>query len=164
MDGVMKYNTELYNKNLNKGEKYQEFIKAVFKDKLNINLNFYKTKKEQYNIGETQEGYEVKFDDMFEKTGNIYIEFCEKTNEENKEYIPSGILRNDNTKYYVIGNYKEIYIFKKYKLLNFFVNLNFKNKIYTIKTTATSKGFLLDYTLREKLKYKKLKHERTSIL
>lgn len=157
MDGVMKYkNTELYSKNLSKGEKYQEFVKGVFKEKLNINLNFYKTKKEQYNIGETQEGYEVKFDDMLERTGNIYIEFCEKTNKENKEYIPSGVLRNDNTKFYVIGNYKEIYIFKKYKLLNFFVNLNFNNKIHLIKTTQTSKGFLLNYNLRENLIHKKI--------
>ena len=36
------------------------------------------------------------------------------------------------------------------------MELEVKNKIYSIKTIQTSKGFLLDYRLREKLKHNKL--------
>lgn len=158
MDGAMNYNmTNEYKINFKKGLEYQKFIKKIFKKKYNFELNFYENIYDQYYKGETKEGFEIKFDDLLKKYNNLYIEIGEKTNKKNKEYKPSGIFRKDNTKWYVIGNYNEIWIFKKYILLNYFINLNFNKKIEIIKTTETSKGFILNLQNRTKLKQKLIK-------
>lgn len=142
MDGIfleMKYNmTENYKNCLQKGLEFQDFITNALIEKLGISLNSYSSKKYQYDIGENKQGFEIKFDDKYITTGNIYIEVKEKSNELNRNYIPSGIYRNDNTWLYLIGNYSEVYIFSKKHL-----RLMYETQKYKEVTTPTSIGFLL---------------------
>ncbi len=139
MDGVMNYNmTENYAKCLEKGLQFQDFITDVLIKELGISLSTYNSKKFQYLKGENKQGFEIKFDDKFKITKNIYIEIAEKSNPKNYEYVKSGIYRNDNTWLYLIGDYECIYIFSKKHL----ILMHNMNK-YKLVQTKTSKGFLI---------------------
>jgi len=132
---------EYYNKSMNEGEEYQEFVADALCEKFNIKIEFYKTKHEQYNIGESKQGFEIKYDKKLKETNNLWIEIAEKTNPKNKDYIPSGIYREDNSYFYCIGDYNIIFVFTKEKLKKI-LNEN-KYKIME-NNTKTSKGFLLN--------------------
>ena len=139
MDGEMNYNmTENYAKCLEKGLQFQDFITDVLIKELGISLSTYNSKKFQYLKGENKQGFEIKFDDKFKITKNIYIEIAEKSNPKNYEYVKSGIYRNDNTWLYLIGDYECIYIFSK-KHLQLMHNMN----KYKLVQTLTSQGFLV---------------------
>ena len=56
-------------------------------------------------------GAEIKRDGNFRKTGNLYIETAEKSHPDNKNYVPSGIFRKDNSWLFVIGDEETLYIF-----------------------------------------------------
>lgn len=127
-----------YKEKLEQGQEYQDFVSVVMIEKLKIPLSFFGSKKYQYGVGENQQGIEIKFDDRLEETGNLYIEVAEKTKAENQQYISSGVMRNDNTWLYLIGNYNEIFIFDKKILKRMY--LSRKHKEVEI---PTSKGFLL---------------------
>jgi hypothetical protein len=101
------------------GEQYQEFVRFVYKHLYNLNLHIYYTKDEQYSIGECEEGIEIKFDRNLSKTNNLYIETHEKT--KYGKYIESGVLREDNSIKYLIGNYKYLFLFDKRVLKKYII-------------------------------------------
>jgi hypothetical protein len=117
--------------------KYQDFVSEVLY-KIGLPLFSYNSKKYQIECGENKLGVEIKFDDRFASTRNIYIEIAEKAHPNNPSYVSSGIYRNDNTWLYVIGNRKKIFIFAK-SILKI---LHVGNKFQLVQT-PTSKGFLL---------------------
>ena len=95
------------------GESYQTFVAAVLEKHLGITLHFYQTRQEQYEIGETQEGYEIKLDEWCCSTGRLSIEIGEKTHVSLSAFTPSGIMREDNTIYYIQGNRTRLWVFRK---------------------------------------------------
>ena len=103
-----------------------------------IFISFYCSQKYQYEEGESLAGIEIKFDDMFSKTGNLYIEYEEKSHPNNKNYVPSGIERKDNSWLWVQGNYEVLYIFAKKDLKRYKTELKVRHIV-----TPTSKGYLL---------------------
>jgi len=129
---------DYYEDCLNKGLEYQDFIATVLLKELGIPLSSLNSKKYQYEVGENLQGIEIKFDDMYKKTGNLYIEVKEKADPKNNSYATSGIFRNDNTWLYIIGDYENIFIFGKSHL-----QLMYKSSNYREVTTATSVGFLI---------------------
>jgi hypothetical protein len=129
------------------GKKFEQFVINELKN-IGINLTLTKTKEEQINIGETYEGYEIKYDKKYCETKNIWIEVEERTDPD-KDWVKSGILRNDNTIKYVIGDYDRIFIFLKETLKSLYGD-------YEIQTNNmnTSKGFLLSNL--ESIRYSEL--------
>ena len=119
------------------GLEYQDYIFDKLYS-LGIPLISYSSKKYQIEKGENKAGIEIKFDNMFDKTKNLWIELAEKSNSNNKDWIPSGISRDDNTWLYLIGNYEIIYIFAKRHL-----TLIKDQYPMIINKTETSQGFLL---------------------
>ena len=95
---------------------------------------------------------------MLEKTGNIYIEYLERLRR-NNSWVKSGILKEDNTKYWIIGSEKEYYIFKKVVLCNLYNNLKDNPngcvgcKFVEEKENGTSKGFLVRRDVAKKYCY-----------
>lgn len=138
MAGEMKSNNEYYSECLQKGLEFQDFVTSILLKELGIALSSLNSKKYQYSIGENIQGFEIKFDDKYKITGNIYIEIKEKSNPDNFNFIDSGIYRNDNTWLYLIGDYDEIFIFSKKHL----ILMNNSNKYKTVQT-KTSIGFLI---------------------
>jgi len=120
-----------------KGGNYATFIYKWLKERKNISVKNYDTKEEQFNIGENDKGIEIKYDDWFARTGNLWIEIKERT-KTNKEYVFSGIYRNDNTRFYLIGDYRKAYVFVKKQLQD--IQQNYKLRENNMKT---SWGYLL---------------------
>jgi len=131
--------TENYKLMFKKGLEFQDFVTDILIKEIGISLSSYSSVKYQNLKGENKQGIEIKFDDKYKDTGNIYIEIAEKSNPINKNYVNSGIFRNDNTWLYLIGNYDEIYIFSKKHLI-----LMYNSKKYREVITVTSKGFLVN--------------------
>ena len=143
--------TSYYRTQLEKSLEYQDFVADKLYE-VGISLNCYSSIKYQNEKGESRAGIEIKFDDQRKRTGNIYIEYAEKSNPNNKNYVPSGIERKDNTWLYVIGDYDVIYILAKNWLQQF---KNLKDIRHV--TTATSKGYLFPETMAIKYSNKIIK-------
>lgn len=154
MAGVTNYNknmTENYAKCLEKGLLFQDFIMNLFMKELGIPISNFSSKKYQYKVGENIQGIEIKFDDRYKDTNNIYIETKEKSNPNNLKFVISGIYRDDNSWLYVIGNYNEVFVFGKSHLV-----LMHKSHKYREIKTSTSVGFLLPKKEAEKYCLKKI--------
>jgi hypothetical protein len=135
----MNYNyikNDNYRKMLKKGLEYQDFV-MEFLHYQGLPLITYSSEKYQIEKGENKLGVEIKFDDNFKRTGNLFIE-VEERRDENKKYINSGIFRDDNTWLYIIGDYEWAFVFFKIQLQG----LRNKHKIIEIGK-KTSKGFLI---------------------
>ncbi len=132
--------TDYYKDMLEKGLEYQDFITDLLLKEIGISISTYASRRYQREHGENAQGVEIKFDDMFAETGNIYIEVAEKSAPDNPRFVPSGIYREDNTWLYVIGNYEVVYIFSK----KFLALLHQSRKLgYKRVSIPTSQGFLI---------------------
>lgn len=136
--------TAYYRTQLEKSLEYQDFVMEKLYE-IGISLNCYSSIKYQNKKGESRSGIEIKFDDQRKRTGNLYIEYAEKSNPNNKVYIPSGIERDDNTWLYVIGDYEVIYILAKSWLKQFKNSKDIRHVM-----TATSKGYLFPELMAKK--------------
>lgn len=155
MDGVTKYKN-YYNEHLEKGLEYQDFVANLLLKEVGIPLSSLSSKKHQYSVGENLQGIEIKFDDLYKKTGNLYIEVKEKADPNNKDYIDSGIYRSDNSWIYLIGDYNEIFLFGKSHLKLIHQTGRYKEVI-----KPTSIGFLLNKLVAEKYCLKKINYGKS---
>lgn len=131
-----------------KGLQYESFIMDWFAENKRINLSHYTTKEDQFLKGENRQGIEIKNDQMFAKTGNLFISV-----ERDYGYIkyPSGIYK-DQSWLYLIGNKEVFYIFATKHLKQYYEkhtpNL-FSGFISNKK--GTDKGFLLNTKLADRI-------------
>ena len=143
---------EYYEEQRKKSEAYQLYIKDVWLMAFSLmtmqrskytsignTIDFYDTKEEQYNIGESAQGVEVKYDIASFRTNNLYIEIEEATKIGGK-LVSSGIYRKDNTTVWVTGTYHYAYIIPK-SLLVAYHKKKQPNEI--VSQRGTSKGFLI---------------------
>ncbi len=140
---------EKYSINFQKGLEFQDFvINTCFK--AGIIICQYSSKKYQYEVGESN-GYEIKLDNRCTDTNRLSIEIAEKTSASNTTWIRSGIFRQDNTLFYIIGNYNVFFLFAKKHLQNYCLESKplIDTKFGTIKT------FYLDFDCANKLSIKR---------
>ena len=109
--------TPYYIEKFEAGLEYQDYVA----DKLRksdpcIILAPYSSRKYQNEHGESASGIEIKYDMRMKETGNLYFEVSEKSNADLLEYTASGIMRNDNTWLYLIGDYDQAFLFSKSQL------------------------------------------------
>lgn len=145
--------TKFYNEMLTIGQEYEKFIVDLFWERSRTKLTLTTTKEDQINIGETLEGYEIKNDRLFHKTGNLAIECFEKGNIGNLAWTKSGILRDDNTKHWIIGNYDLVWTIWKRDLFRIYKR-EFSDRLI-INSTQTGKIFLLPTERADKIAWKK---------
>lgn len=134
-------NYEPYRQNkIETGLLYQDFVVDCCWNLLGLAVVQYASKAYQYRVGESKTGVEIKHDEKFAKTGNLWIEVAEKARPRKGDYVPSGICRNDNTWLYLIGDYNTMFIFAK----SFLKGLH-KAQKYQVRpnNTETSMGYLL---------------------
>jgi len=151
MENIAQDYSKYYKDQLEKALEYQDFVMEKLYD-VGIVLNCYSSRKYQYTKGESRSGIEIKFDDKRKKTGNLYIEYAEKSHPGNKIYVPSGIERKDNTWLYVQGDYEVIYIMAKNWLQQFKILKDTRHVI-----TPTSKGYLFPELMAQKYATKIIK-------
>lgn len=143
--------TEAYKESLYKGKEYEDFVCDQLRRKHGIIIQIYSSKRYQAERGESAGGYEIKFDNMVSKTGNLYFEVAEKSDPNLSSYSPSGIMRQDNTWLYMIGNYECLWVFSKRQLKMLYKNRE-KWNAHGIeeKQTPTSIGFIYPVKYAEK--------------
>jgi len=138
--------TDLYVACREKGTAFETFVVAQLA-RFGYEVGLYETTHEQFTIGESRMGLEIKFDDQFAQTGNVYFEMAEKTRAQNRAFVPAGICRADNSLLYGIGNRAEFFVFGKRTLQRvheaFDRGLVPALKDYAKRSTPTSQGFTL---------------------
>lgn len=135
--------TDQYKTNFEKGLLYQDYLVKMLAP-MGIIIMPFSSKFSQFTTGESFSRHEIKFDDRMSSTGNIYIEVGEKTSSSLENYTPSGILRDDNTLFFLIGNYQTLFFFSK-KILKLLV-MGSKKSQWAYVETPTSQGYLLPIT------------------
>jgi len=142
------YKNGYYGKKLQEGLEFQDVVTAALYQR-GIVVVGYASRRYQIEKGENMLGAEIKRDGRFRETGNLYFETAEKSHPDNPRYVPSGILRQDNSWLYVIGDEKTIYIFPT----NYLRML--APKFREVKT-ATSCGFLMPIQDADKYAIRKI--------
>lgn len=129
------------------GLRYQDFVCDVFLQICGIPIVQYASQLYQMSVGESRQGFEIKHDEKFSKTGNLWIEVAEKARPRNGDYVSSGIYREDNSWLYIIGDYDIIFIHAQ-RILRAISECG----RYEIREndTRTSRGFLLNNGNSEK--------------
>jgi hypothetical protein len=119
---------------------YQDFVVDLLWNTIGLAVVCYSSKAYQQAVGESRTGVEIKHDEKFSKTGNLWIEVAEKAKPRPGPYAASGIYRDDNSWLYVSGNYNTVFVFPK-RLLQALA----KSGRYKIleNNTGTSQGYLL---------------------
>ena len=133
---------------LTKSHRFELYIDNMFKEE-GIDIGVFYDKDSQYS-GESRAGIEIKYDNESLKTGNLYIEYQERLNE-GEPWVDSGILKNDNTIYWAIGNYEFVYFIAKEVLVDILegkINIPIKR---VSARRGTSKGFILNRKIAEKI-------------
>lgn len=137
--------------NLNNSHQCELLVSSAFYEK-GVDMGLFKTLDDQYR-GESSIGVEVKADNRAADTGNLYIEVDEKSNQKNSNFIPSGINKTDNTRWFafVIDNRTNIIFLDASKVHDLiatqalrYVSENFHN---------TSHGYLLNINTMRSNKY-----------
>lgn len=119
---------------------YQDFVIDVSFHTVGLTIVQYASKTYQHAIGESRTGVEIKFDEKYRDTGNLFIEIAEKAKPRPGPYVPSGIYLSDNTWLYVIGDYDTVFYFSKRLLQQLH-----KSGRYPLReiATRTAQGFCL---------------------
>ena len=141
--------TDYYKEKLQDAFLFENHIAKILQDEFQLDLGQYLTPEGQYNLGENALGIEIKNDTLIAKYGNVYIEYQEKSRSSNDLYVNSGILKDDNCIYFLIGTEKQFWIFRKARLLEiYYEELEIQkkggvsNRGIVFKKIATSKGFV----------------------
>jgi len=106
--------SQYYIDNLTLSHRYEVFIERQLKQR-GINLGLYYGRDEQYNKGENELGIEIKRDIKSRETGNLYIEYAERLNPYG-DWVASGIFKDDNTNYFLVGDIDECWILRRCEL------------------------------------------------
>lgn len=103
--------------NLTLSHRFEIYIDCVFKVR-GLDIGLYYGRELQYS-GENAAGIEIKRDMMAVKTGNLYIEYAERHYAAGS-WIASGILKDDNTRFFLLGDVGKYYILRKSDLLGLY--------------------------------------------
>ena len=135
------------------GLEFESYIMDWFCSQKNINLSHYTLLKEQINKGENRQGIEIKNDQRFQETGNLFISV--ERDYGYKKY-ESGVYKNQSW-LYVIGNENEFYIFATKHLKQYYEHN--KPQLFdgfkSIKN-GVEKGFLLSKKQAERICIEKI--------
>ncbi|MCC0632051.1 hypothetical protein KGF47_18295 [Clostridioides sp. ZZV13-5731] len=133
-------------KNLLLSHQFEVFIDHKFLE-FGVDIGLFYNEEGQYSKGECEAGIEIKYDMKSKETGNLYIEYAEKLNSHNKDWVNSGIFKNDNTRYFLIGTKELFWILRKRDLLDLYEELNQSRGVSGCRMVKakrdTSLGFII---------------------
>lgn len=150
-----KYANGYYETNLEIGQEFQDVVTQALYQR-GIVVVGYASRRFQNSHGENMLGAEIKRDGNFRTTGNLYIEVAEKSHPDRLDYVPSGVMREDNSWLFVIGDESDIWIFStKY--------LRALKDRYRQVETPTSRAFLMPISEANKYAIRKISLAPTPI-
>jgi len=112
--------TGYYKEKLQASFEFENYLEGFFRDNYGLELGQYLTPEGQYYEGENELGIEIKNDMLIKKYGNIYIEYAEKSKATNYIYVHSGILKDDKSTYFLIGDKDKFWVFRKNRLVEIY--------------------------------------------
>ena len=139
--------TPYYIQQLKESHAFEVYIDWLFRQR-GIDIGLYYGKEQQYHMGETAAGIEIKHDKRSAETGNYYIEYQERMRAD-APWVNSGILKEDHTRFYLLGTMKGFVIFERKWLMSYYHRLVEKGeklsdaRLVQEKAHNTSKGFIL---------------------
>ena len=138
--------TTKYQELLNVGREFEVYVEDEFL-KWGIDLEMYTDSEGQYK-GENKLGLEIKRDRRLADTNNVYIQYMERM-DDNKPLVEAGILKKDNSKYWIVGDYDDYYIFYKKDLISIYNKLINGEKIkgcriIGVDKCSTSLGYIMN--------------------
>ena len=138
--------TKNFQKKLQIGHQFEVWVIHEFQN-YGMDLGFFYDDKGQF-AGENKFGIEIKNDTKYAETGNLYIEYQERLRPE-QDWHDAGILKQDNSGYWLIGDREHCFIFEKRTLVSIYETLKRGEKVrgcfWRNETEHhTSKGFLLN--------------------
>ena len=124
---------------------FEVFIDCEFKQR-GIDIGLYYGRDAQYS-GESDVGIEIKYDKRSRETNNFYIEYQERM-WNTSSWVDSGILKDDNSRFFLYGTMSGYVIFERETLLDYYERLMDGERIPGIilvreQQHQTSKGFIL---------------------
>lgn len=126
-------------KQIENGLLYQDFVVDIASTQ-GLIIQQYASKAYQISIGESRTGIEIKLDNIYAESNNLFIEIAEKARPRPGSFVPSGIYANEKTWLYWIGNYDIAFIFLK----KFLISLHKAERYQEIEIKlGTSRGFLI---------------------
>lgn len=152
-----------YINNLTDSHRFEVYIDTLFAQN-GVDLGLYYGRDEQYNQGENRLGIEIKRDKKSsEGSPNLFIEYQERLNPRSQEWVNSGILRDDNTRFYLIGDIDNFWVFNKEDLVYIYNQLYRGNSYYNgcrlVKVVrGTSRGYIIpkDYANQIAISFEEL--------
>lgn len=147
--------TGYYAAKLREGLEFEDFVQLKLAGR-GIFVGNFCSQKYQYEYGENMFGMEIKRDGRFRETGNFYIETAEKSSADKPNWTPSGIMRDDNSWLFCIGDEEGFCVFSKARLKPILLDMKKRElddscwteltPVYGWKNrqveTPTSKGFV----------------------
>lgn len=91
--------------------RFEIYIDCMFQRR-GLDIGLYYGRDLQYS-GENAAGIEIKRDMRLLETGNLYIEYSEKHDPRSSQWVPSGILKNDNSRFFLLGDFGQFYVLRK---------------------------------------------------
>lgn len=146
--------TEQYKQRFEKGLEYQDFVNTMLCRLGWPNVQF-TSEKYQKQIGESYLGVEIKLHTRMPEFKELYIEVAEKSNAQNAAYVPSGIMRQDNTIFWIEGDFSTFYVLLKKDLVRIYESKEYLAPEFggqDISTTGTSIGYALPLKEAERIK------------
>ncbi len=135
---------ERYERDLRRGQEFQDHVVELFARELFIPLSCFSHPKKQDEMGENLQGIEIKFDDRLRETGNLFIEYRERSGP-TSEWHDSGILGRPHVWGFAIGDYQRVFFFS----VRLLVNLKNTGK-YKDVSGSTARGYILPQADAEK--------------
>lgn len=148
-----RYSNGYYSDKLEEGLQFQDFCTRQLYQRGLVVVG-YASRKYQNEEGENMLGAEIKRDGNFRKTGNLYLEVAEKSHPDKPAYTSSGIMRQDNSWLFVIGDEGCLWIFGTLWLRKL------KDKYRQVKS-PTSIGHLMPIDDADKYCIRKIEFETT---
>ena len=125
-----------------RGSRYETFVYDLVLRDYNVQVKPCRTYEEQMSIGENHSGLEVKCQERCREFGSLAIEYAETTG--NGRWVPSGIMREDNSKHLATGDWETVWVFTIPILREI-------RPIMRAYMTLTSKGYILPLDEAERL-------------
>ena len=139
--------TPYFIRQLSDSHAFEVYIAWLFSQR-GVDIGLYYGREQQYHRGETAAGIEIKYDKRSEKTGNYYIEYQERMHADGI-WVDSGILKQDDTRFYLLGTIEQFVIFERSWLMEYYRRLVCGGerlgdaRLVAEKAHGTSKGFIL---------------------
>lgn len=128
------------------GAQFVDFVVEQMLKQRGVIIQPYQSRKNQFEKGESIQGWEIKYDERFTETKRLSIEIAEKANHGSNQWTPSGIYRQDNSWIYVQGNFQCFYIFGK----NVLMSLHRSGKYEEAESHGTIRKFYLPISEADK--------------